>query len=282
MNKVEFVMVTGMSGAGKTSCMAVMENLEFKCMDNFPLELLPQFTDLIKKDLRYDKVAYAVSLQDAMQTSEILSKLDWIELSILFLDAEDDVLLKRYKQTRRTHPLLISEKVSTLTEAIKLEREYAQPVIKISNNTIDTSMIKVNKLQEILEVYYNSIPFEPFRITFMSFGYKHGIPKDLDLMFDVRFLPNPFYNVDLREKTGNDQDVYDFVMTKPETAEFLEHIIPTLEYLLNKFEKEGRMHLVIGIGCTGGQHRSVSLTNYFADYFSKKYLVYKLHRDATR
>lgn len=280
MDRIQLVMVTGLSGAGKTSCMAVFENLEFQCIDNAPIELLEQFANLLKISKEYTKVAYAVKLKDALQAARILSNLDWIDLSILFLDANDDVLLKRYKQSRRTHPLLISERAASLQEAIEFERELAKPVLRISNKIIDTSMMKTNKLQQLIEDYYLHSETDPFRISFISFGYKHGIPKDLDLMFDVRFLPNPFYVDELREQTGNDKPVYDYVMEKPETQEFVEVLTPTLDYLFKNFEQEGRMHLVVGIGCTGGQHRSVTLTNYFADHYAKIYQVHRLHRDA--
>ncbi|MFQ9923924.1 MAG: RNase adapter RapZ [Beduini sp.] len=280
MDRIQLVMVTGLSGAGKTSCMAVFENLEFQCIDNAPIELLEQFANLLKISKEYTKVAYAVKLKDALQAARILSNLDWIDLSILFLDANDDVLLKRYKQSRRTHPLLISERAASLQEAIEFERELAKPVLRISNKVIDTSMMKTNKLQQLIEDYYLHSETDPFRISFISFGYKHGIPKDLDLMFDVRFLPNPFYEDALREQTGNDKAVYDYVMEKPETKEFIEVLTPTLDYLFKNFEQEGRMHLVVGIGCTGGQHRSVTLTNYFAEYYAKIYQVHRLHRDA--
>lgn len=280
MERMQIVMVTGLSGAGKTSCMAVFENLEFQCIDNAPIELLEQFANLLKTSKEYTKVAYAVKLKDALQAARILSNLDWINLSILFLDANDDILLTRYKQSRRSHPLLISERAASLQEAIEFEREIAKPVLRISNKVIDTSMIKTNKLQQMIEDYYLYSETDPFRISFISFGYKHGIPKDLDLMFDVRFLPNPFYVDELRELTGNDQPVYDYVMNTVETKEFVSAITPTLDYLFKNFEQEGRMHLIVGIGCTGGQHRSVTLTNYFTEHYSKIYQVHRLHRDA--
>lgn len=280
MERIQVVMVTGLSGAGKTSCMAIFENLEYQCIDNFPVQLLEEFAMLLKTSTEYTRVAYAVKLKDALKAARILSNLDWIDLSILFLDASDDVLLKRYKQTRRSHPLVIDEKAASLLEAIQFEREMAKPVIRISNKIIDTSMIKINKLQQMLEDYYLHSVVDPFRISFVSFGYKHGIPKDLDLMFDVRFLPNPFYVDALRDLTGNDKEVYDYVMEKEETQEFIHVLTPTLDYLFKNFEQEGRMHLVVGIGCTGGQHRSVTLTNYFADHYSKIYSVHRLHRDA--
>lgn len=278
--KIQVVIVTGMSGAGKTSAMAVFENMEFQCIDNYPVMLLEQFGELLKTSSRYSKVAMAVSLNDAINAIRIFSNLDWIDLAIVFLDAEDSVLLTRYKFTRRVHPLLIWNRASTLTEAIEFERKIAEPVKKMANIVIDTSHLNNPKLQETLERYFAIGQKAPFRISFVSFGYKHGIPKDADLLFDVRFLPNPYYVEELRSLTGNDKAVYDYVIEKPETQEFIARLTDLLDYLFENFEKEGKMHLVVGIGCTGGQHRSVSLTNYFADYYASRYQVHRLHRDA--
>lgn len=280
MDQIEVVVVTGMSGAGKTQAMAIFENMEYRCIDNYPVALLKEFGDLMRTSTQYSKVAMAVSLGDAILAIRILSNMDWINLTIVFLDCEDELLLSRYKQTRRSHPLMISNVASSLTEAIAFEREMAEPISKLAHVVIDTTLLKPIKLQDKLEAYFHKGTQEVFRITFVSFGYKHGIPKDADLLLDVRFLPNPFYVEELRSKTGNDKEVYDYVMEKPETKEFIEKTITYYDYLLKKYEEEGKMQMIIGIGCTGGQHRSVTLTNYFADYYSKYYQVYKWHRDA--
>lgn len=278
--KIQVVMVTGMSGAGKTSAMAVFENMEFQCIDNYPVMLLEQFGELLKTSNRYSKVAMALSLNDAIQAIRILSNLDWIALSIVFLDCEDDVLVTRYKFTRRSHPLLISNRASSLLEAISFERKIAEPIKQMANIVVDTSRYNLAKFQDRLERLFAQGSTDPFRISFVSFGYKHGIPKDADLLFDVRFLPNPYYIESLRDLTGNDKEVYDYVMQQSETQDFIRRMTEMFDYFFSNFEKEGKMHLVVGIGCTGGQHRSVSLTNYFADYYSKKYQVHRLHRDA--
>ncbi len=280
MEKMELVVVTGMSGAGKTQAMAVFENMEYQCIDNYPVSLLKEFGELIRRSTEYSKVALAVSLQNAILAIRILSNMDWISLTVVFLDAQNEILLSRYKQTRRSHPLLISNKAATLTEAITYEREISEPVSQLAHIIIDTSLLKPTKLQGKLEGYFHKGHQEVFRITFVSFGYKHGVPKDADLLLDVRFLPNPFYIESLRPQTGNDKEVYDYVMEKPETQEFVEKTIEYYKYLLAKYEEEGKMAMIIGIGCTGGQHRSVTLTNYFADYFAEYYQVYKWHRDA--
>ena len=280
MDQVEVVIVTGMSGAGKTSAMACFENLAFRCIDNYPVPLLTEFAELVQDNSQYQRVAMAVSLEDALKAIRLLNNLDWINLTVVFLDCDDETLVKRYKQTRRSHPLLISNKASSLLEAIEFERRLAEPISRLANIYIDTTKLKGARFQDLLEDYFNKGKLDPFRITFVSFGYKHGVPKDADLLLDVRFLPNPFYIEELRQLTGNDQALYDYVMEKEETKIFVEKTTEFLDYLLKEYEKEGKMHLVIGIGCTGGQHRSVTLTNYFADYYSQYYQVHRLHRDA--
>ena len=276
----EIVIVTGMSGAGKTSAMACFENLAYRCIDNYPVALLTEFAELVQDNPKYQRVAMAVSLDDALKAIRLLSNLDWIHLTVVFLDCDDEVLVKRYKETRRSHPLLISNKASSLIEAIEFERRLAEPISRLAHLVIDTTKLKGARFQNLLEDYFSKGKIDPFRITFESFGYKHGVPKDADLLFDVRFLPNPFYIEELRHLTGNDQAVYDYVIDKEETKVFIEKMTVLFDYLLKEYEKEGKMHLIIGIGCTGGQHRSVSLTNYFADHYSKVYQVHRLHRDA--
>lgn len=280
MDKIEIVIVTGMSGAGKTQAMAIFENMEYRCIDNYPVALLKEFGDLLRTSTKYSKVAMAVSLGDAILAVRVLSNMDWVDLTVIFLDCDDEVLLSRYKQTRRSHPLMIGNVVASLTEAISFEREMADPISKLANIVIDTTLLKPSKLQDKLEIYFHKGNQDTFRVSFVSFGYKHGVPKDADLLLDVRFLPNPFYIESLRSQTGNDKEVYDYVMSQPETQEFIEKTITYYDYLLKKYEEEGKMQMIIGIGCTGGQHRSVTLTNYFADYYSKFYQVYKWHRDA--
>lgn len=280
MDQNEIVIVTGMSGAGKTTAMAVFENMAYRCIDNYPVALLTEFAEMIQQCAKYQKTAMAVSLDDATKAIRILSNVDWIHLSVVFLDCDDEVILKRYKETRRCHPILIGNKASSLMEAIEFERKIANPIMRLANFTIDTTKLKKAKLQNTIENYFNQKSVDPFRISFVSFGYKYGVPKDADLLFDVRFLPNPFYIEELRPLTGNDKAVYDYVIDKPETQVFITKMLDLLDYLLAEYEKEGKMHLIIGIGCTGGQHRSVSLTNYFAEHYSQIYQVHRLHRDA--
>ena len=198
MDQNEIVIVTGMSGAGKTTAMAVFENMAYRCIDNYPVALLTEFAEMIQQCAKYQKTAMAVSLDDATKAIRILSNVDWIHLSVVFLDCDDEVILKRYKETRRCHPILIGNKASSLMEAIEFERKIANPIMRLANFTIDTTKLKKAKLQNTIENYFNQKSVDPFRISFVSFGYKYGVPKDADLLFDVRFLPNPFYIEELR------------------------------------------------------------------------------------
>ena len=280
------VIVTGMSGAGKSTALKMLEDMGYFCVDNLPVPLIPKMAELLSvPGTEINKAALGVDIrsgQNFYELKKILKELDrsGTRFEILYLESSDDVLIKRYKETRRSHPILISNKASTLLEAIEYERKLARPISKEANVVIDTTQLKGNKFQQILENQFNHQSIDPFRISFVSFGYKHGIPKDADLLFDVRFLPNPFYVDELRNLTGNDKEVYDYVIDKPETQKFINKMTDLLDYLLDEYDKEGKTHVVIGIGCTGGQHRSVSLTNYFADHYSEKYHVHRLHRDA--
>jgi len=280
MEKTDVVIVTGMSGAGKSSAMVAFENMAFQCIDNYPVLLLEEFGNLLRTSNSYSRVALAVSLNDAIKAIQTLQNMDWLNVLIVFLDAEDDILLTRYKFTRRTHPLLISNRASSLVEAIQFERKLAEPVRYYANYMIDTTYFKASKLQDELEKYFDLPSQEGLRISLISFGYKHGIPKDADLLFDVRFLPNPFYIDELQNKTGNDIQVYDYVLEQPETTSYIERLTTLLDFYFSEFDKIGKLHLVIGFGCTGGQHRSVSLVNYYSKYYQGKYQIHTLHRDA--
>jgi len=280
MKKTRVILVSGMSGAGKTQAMAAFENLEYNCIDNYPVALLNEFTEYLKEDTPYERVAMAVTLMDAMEAIRMLSNVDWIDLKILLLDCEDAALVKRYKQTRRSHPMMIYNDASTLTEAIQYERRMFDQLKGAENEIIDTTLIKPAALQKRLAAAFAVDKRTSFRISFVSFGFKHGIPKDADLVLDVRFLPNPFYVEELRPLTGNDPEVYNYVIEKPETHEYLARSLPYYDYLLRQYKLEGKMQVTIAIGCTGGQHRSVTLTNYFYQHYSRYYQCYKWHRDA--
>ena len=274
------ILVSGMSGAGKTSAMSVLEDMGYHCIDQYPVQLLSLLVDLIENsnDIRYDHVALATSAVDFPMFLHAFRG-GAVDLRVLFLDASDDTLLHRYKSTRRMHPLLLSNVANTLEEAIHSEKEMFNKYRDSSFTLIDTTFLSNKELKFKIEKLFALKNVPSFNISFVSFGYKHGVPLDADLMIDVRFLPNPYWDVNLRPYSGDDKCVYDLVMDKPETKAFLERLDAFLDYAFEQYMKEGKNHFTVAIGCTGGQHRSVSITNYLFDKYSKKYNCYKEHRD---
>lgn len=274
------VLVSGMSGAGKTSAMSVLEDMGYHCMDQYPVQLLSLLVDLIENsnDIRYNYTALATSASDFPMFLHAFRGAE-IDCQVLFLDASDDVLLHRYKSTRRTHPLLISNKTNTLEEAITTEREMFINYKENTFVTIDTTFLTNKELKRKIEKYFALKNIPTFSISFVSFGYKNGVPMDADLMIDVRFLPNPYWEVELRPYSGDDACIYNYVMEKQETKDFIVRLDAFLDYAFEQYVKEGKNHFTVAIGCTGGQHRSVTITNYLYDKYSKYYNCYKEHRD---
>ena len=281
MEDVNIVLITGMSGAGKTTAMSVLEDMGYHCIDQFPVELIHELGKLLKgkSDVRYHNVALATTALDYTKFLVYFENIG-MNVRVLFLDASNDKLLKRYKFTRRQHPFLVNHMANTLEEAIESEREYFNAIKeRASIYRIDTTYLPVSQLKNQIEDYLKLGEKPSFSISFVSFGYKNGIPMDSDLLFDVRFLPNPFYVDELKDLTGNDPPVYNYVMKFDATQECIRHITEFLDYVLPEYEKEGKNHLTVGIGCTGGQHRSVTITNYLFDHYSKKCNCYKSHRE---
>lgn len=281
MDEVNIVLVTGMSGAGKSTAMSVLEDMGYHCIDQFPVELIHDLGKLLrsKSDVRYHNVALATT---ALDYTKFLVYFENIGMSVrvLFLDASNEELLHRYKFTRRQHPFLVNHIANTLEEAIESEREYFNAIKeRASIHRIDTTFLPTSQLKSHIEKYMKLGEKPSFSISFVSFGYKNGVPMDSDLLFDVRFLPNPFYVEELKPLTGNDAPVYDYVMSFDSTKECIHHIEDFLDYVLPQYEKEGKNHLTVGIGCTGGQHRSVTITNYLYDKYSKEWNCYKSHRE---
>lgn len=262
---MRFVIVTGMSGAGKSTVLKFFEDMNFFCVDNLPPALIPKFAELcFEQDGEIDKVAMGIDIRGGKLFADLFKTLSSLkeggyDFEILFLDASDTTLIKRYKETRRTHPL---SKGGSIEEGIKKEREILQEVKKNATYIIDTSNILVRELKEqINHIFIENKKFESLIITVGSFGFKYGIPIDSDLVFDVRFLPNPFYIQELKELTGNDAPVYDYVMSFEESNIFLDKLTDMIKFLIPQYIKEGKNQLVISIGCTGGKHRSVTLAN---------------------
>lgn len=274
------VLVSGMSGAGKTSATGILEDMGYHCIDQYPVQLLGLLVDLIdtSTDPRYSNVALATSLKDFPEFYHAFKGAE-IDVRVLFLDASNEVLLHRYKSTRRTHPFLISNIANTLEEAISIERSDFQSLKDQSVISVDTTFLSSSELKSKIEKYFALSSTPVFTISFISFGYKHGVPLDADLMIDVRFLPNPYWEVSLRPYSGNDECVYNYVMDSEETQEFIVKLKDFLDYAFKQYVKEGKNHFTVAIGCTGGQHRSVTITNYLYDTYKDIYKCYKEHRD---
>lgn len=276
----QVVLISGMSGAGKSTVMHIFEDMGYHCIDNYPVQLISLLVDMIEvsNDPRYSNVALATSAQDFPEFLRSL-KGEGIVVRVLFLEASDRSLLTRYKSTRRSHPMLLSNRANTLEEAIAVERQMFQNYIQDSFITIDTTFITEKELKEKVGKYFGKRKVPSFSLSFISFGYKYGVPLDADLMIDVRFLPNPYWVVELRPYTGNDEPVYRYVMDKPETIDFVNRLVPFTDYLFEQYAKEGKNHFTVAIGCTGGQHRSVSIARYLYDHYKDVYKCYIEHRD---
>ncbi|WP_304651905.1 RNase adapter RapZ [uncultured Ligilactobacillus sp.] len=280
---IQLVVVTGMSGAGKTVAMQSFEDLGYFCVDNMPPALLGKFWELVKESGKISKVALVIDLRSRAFYDEIFGMLqelddgnDNLRPKILFLDASDEELVARYKETRRAHPLAMDGRV---LDGIQHERELLSEIKSKAQLVIDTSKISPRQLREELFLNFESDQSTAFHVNVMSFGFKYGVPIDADIVMDVRFLPNPYYIKDLREKTGNDQAVYDYVMNSKMTEEFYQQFIKMLRFVMPGYQKEGKSSVTIAIGCTGGQHRSVALANRIGEALQEKYPVNITHRD---
>lgn len=282
---MEFLLITGMSGAGKSQAMKVMEDMNYYCMDNLPPALLSKFAELCyesKKSIR--KVAVVVDLRSGEFFDDLFKGLKGLEdkgitYRILFLDAADKVLIKRYKELRRPHPL---NPEGSIIEGIKEERELLNEVKRKADNIIDTSNFTLGMLkEEMTNIYLEGNKSRNISISINSFGFKHGTLLDGDLVFDVRFIPNPYYIPELREYTGLDPNVRDYVFSWDQTNEFVSKLIDMLEFLIPHYTREGKTQLIVGIGCTGGVHRSVAISNRLGQLLKDNgHRVLVSHRDS--
>ena len=284
---MKFVVVTGMSGAGKRTAMKMLEDVGFYCVDNLPAALISTFVELItlpKSEIT--KVALGLDVRSDKSFQEINKTLvsmkeSGLAYEVLFMDASDEILIKRYKESRRMHPI---EGVS-IEESIRFEREILKEIRKQSDYVIDTSSLLTRELKEELDrIFIKNEAYNSLMIQIMSFGFKNGIPLEADLVFDVRFLPNPFYIDELKSKTGNDKEVREYVMGFSEADEFLTKLTDMLGFLIPNYIKEGKYRLVVCIGCTGGKHRSVTLANALYEKLKDRgnYGLTLMHRDAGR
>ncbi len=281
---MRFVIVTGMSGAGKSTTLKTLEDLGYFCVDNLPIQLIRRFAEMAyAKDNDINNVAIGVDIRSGVYLEQLSTCLESLKQSqynyeILFLDSNDDVLIKRYKETRRNHPLAGSGRIE---DGIKLERQKIAFLRKEADYIIDTTSLLTRELKaELDKIFLGGEAYNNFIINIVSFGFKYGIPRDADLVFDVRFLPNPYYDLNLRPLTGNDEAIQNFVMQHDEAKEFLNKITDLLEFLIPNYIAEGKNGLVVAVGCTGGKHRSVTLANgIYQELKNMPYSVKIDHRD---
>lgn len=256
------VILTGMSGSGKSTALKMIEDMGYYCVGNLPISLVESFVELAENDPELEKVAINVDIRSGINIGDLNAVLDRLQergksFEVLFLECEDSVIIKRYKETRRNHPLAEGERVD---KGIALERKRLKPLKKRADYILDTSQLLTRELQaELKKIFVSNQDYKNLYITVLSFGFKYGIPADADLVFDVRFLPNPYYVEGLRPLTGLDKEIQDFVMSSPVSYEFLDKLEDMIQFLIPNYISEGKNQLVIGIGCTGGKHRSVTL-----------------------
>lgn len=284
---IQFLIITGLSGAGKSTAMKVFEDLGFFCVDNLPPALVPKFAELcLSSDGRVRRAALAIDVRGGEFFDDLFASLDHleetgVESQILFLDASDEALVRRFEETRRKHPLA---QAGGILEGIRAERERLQAVKERSDKIIDTTSLSVHDLrQEILDTFVRGGREGTLTVGVVSFGYKYGIPLDADLMFDCRFLPNPHYVEALRPLPGDSSEVRRFVLSQPSTQEFMRRLTEMMDFLLPQYLDEGKSHLTVAIGCTGGKHRSVVLADELGKYLEqRRFKVNLRHRDVRK
>ena len=285
---MEFIIISGLSGAGKSRAASVMEDMGFFCVDNLPAPLIPKFAELgMGGNGEYDRVALVTDVRGGTNFDGLFQALDGLKAMkcgyrIVFMEASDPVIIRRYKETRRNHPL--AEECGSLEEAIALERDMLAPLKERADWVIDTSNLSTRALRgELLRLFSQGAAERSMEVRVMSFGFKHGIPAEADLVFDVRFLPNPYYVAELRPLTGLDAGVRDYALSSPQSQEFLKKLTDFVTYLLPRYLEEGKAALVIAVGCTGGHHRSVAVTHALAETIrGLNYPVTESHRDMGR
>lgn len=287
---MEFVIISGMSGAGKTSALHIMEDIGYYCVDNIPTSLLQTLYKLCKdsSDKAMKRVAVVVDVRGNGDYEVMYDDLENFKknnegVSILYIDAKVDSLIVRYKETRRRHPLTERLKDGSVAAAVKEEQRLLVPVKTLADYSIDTTFMSIKQLRERIISMFLENSSNSIMITFMSFGFKYGIPLESDLIIDVRCLPNPFYIAELKEHTGLEKCIQDYVLDSEETQEFVKRLIDWLDFSLPLYLKEGKSELVVGIGCTGGKHRSVTIAELLDNYFMEKgYKCIVQHRDVKK
>ena len=280
MLQPSLVIITGTSGSGKATALGAFEDMGYFCVSNLPASLISRFVENVVKanvsgagvDSEQSKFALLVDCRDADSFSDVTREVEaaknqGLKTTVLFLDAQDQTIFRRFQETRRPHPLLVAGRsVKTLPEALVRERELLSSVRGMATHVIDTTSFSPHDLKRLIEQF---VDFErKLRVRFLSFGFKHGVPGDADLVVDVRFISNPYFQEGLREKTGEEKEVQEFVMSSPQTEKFLEHYEALLRFLIPQYQQEGKSYLTVAVGCTGGRHRSVVMVNFLAKRLS--------------
>ena len=285
---MELIIVTGMSGAGKSLASKALEDIGYYCVDNMPADLIPQFAQLcLATKGRYERVALVTDVRANLTFDALFKALDsldqmHLQYTIVYVEADTEVIIKRYKETRRKHPL--TKDGSELTAAVERERVLLEPIRNRANAIIDTSALSTAKLRgEVINLVAGDMKDHAMSVTLVSFGFKYGLPMEADLVFDVRFLPNPYYIHELKQKTGLEPEVRDFVFSYQQTKDFLAKVEDLLTFCLPSYVDEGKTNLVIAIGCTGGKHRSVAVAKELGEFAAQKgYTTTVSHRDLGR
>lgn len=287
---MEFIIISGLSGAGKSSAASFLEDLGFYCVDNLPVALITNFAALCMAGAgtgKYSRVALVTDIRGGQTFDELFQALEELtamklNYQLLFIEASDEVIIKRYKETRHTHPL--TRQSRTLPEAVQMERQALEPVRRRATHILNSTGLNLSKFRgELLRLFGMQSPGEALTVSVTSFGFKHGIPIDADLVFDVRFLPNPYYIPELKECTGLEESVRSFLFGYQQTHAFLRHLEELFGFLLPQYAEEGKSSLVIAIGCTGGHHRSVAIAHALTEFVRQKgYRAEEQHRDISR
>ena len=281
---MQYTIVTGMSGSGKTKVIRYLEDMGYFCIDNMPPVLIPKFAEMLSSvNGNFNNVALVIDIRVGDMINELLAQINDLkrkgyDCKLLYLDADDETLVKRYKETRRQHPL---DNSRGLLASIQQERKMLSALYNAADHVIDTSNLSTQDLlQKLKSIYASPDSRHSLEINVMAFGFKYGMPMDADLVFDVRCFPNPFYIDELKHRTGNDKEVQDYVMSFPTSMKFMEKLEDMMSFMIPLYIEEGKVSLSIAIGCTGGKHRSVTMTNKLADYLkSKDYSVNVTYRD---
>ncbi len=278
------VIISGLSGSGKSTAVNVLEDMDYYCVDNIPPTLLPTFIELCENsDKEISKVALVIDIREKVsfdRAPEVIREFmkKGYPVDMIFLESSDATLIKRYKETRRKHPLSHD---GNIADGISKERKILEQLKELSNYTIDTSELNIHQLSDIIKNKFNKPNTQNILLNIISFGFKHGIPNDADMIFDVRFLPNPHFVESLKNLNGTDKEVLDYIMEKEQSREFIDKMTEFLDYLIPNYEKEGKSYLTIAIGCTGGKHRSVAITDKVAQHF-KDLSPLTRHRDISK